>query len=163
MLPTLIVTFHVLTVFWLVAGIIGRDVCGRQAARASDLASLRTLAGLGSLFERTMVRPATFIVLLTGLWAAWLRGWPILGSLQGGGTNWVLVALLVYLSVIPVIIFVFIPRGRVYQRALEDAHVKGEITPALRAALLDPAVAAARTYELVMVATLVWLMVARPF
>ena len=163
MLPTLIVVVHVWTVLWLAAGIIGRDVCYWQAAHTDDLAALRTMAGLGGTFERAMVRPATFVVLATGLIAAWVRGWPILGFLQGGTVNWVLVALLIYLSVIPVIVFVFLPRGRVYRTALEAAVARGAVTPELKAALHDPLVAAARSYEFVMIAALVLLMILRPF
>lgn len=162
MLGNLTVVTHVLTVFWLVAGIVGRDTCYHQAGRADDLDTLRTQARLGGLFDR-MVRPATFIVLLTGLLAAWARGWPILGHLQGGQANWVLAALLIYLSIIPVIALVFLPRGRIYRRALAEAEERGAVTPALRAAIRDPLVGAARGYELVMIAVLAWLMIARPF
>ena len=163
MLNGLIVVLHVLAVLWIASGIIGRDVCYWRAARTDDLATLRALAGLGGVFERTMVRPATFVVLLTGLIAAWARGWPILGFLQGAGVNWVLAALVIYLSVIPLIMFVFIPKGLVYRKALEEANAEGRVTPALRAALEDPVVGAARVYEMAMIAALVWLMVMKPF
>lgn len=163
MLPAQLVAIHVLTVFWLVAGIVGRDVSYANAGRANDLGSLRTLAGLGSIFDRAFVRPATFVVLLTGLVAARARGWPILGVLQGGSVNWVLAALLVYLSSVPLIFLVFLPKGRVYRGALAEAVGRGEVTPALRSAINDPLVGAARAYELVMVAFLAWLMVTEPF
>jgi len=163
MLAGIAVVVHVLFVFWLVAGVVGRDVCYRQAERATDLSALRTMVGLGSRFELTMVRPATFAVLVAGLIAAWARGWPILGFLQGAAPNWVLAALLIYLSIIPVIVFVFIPRGKIYQTALTAATTAGTITPDLRAALADPAVRAARTYEIGMVVVLTWLMVSKPF
>ena len=163
MLSGLIVVLHVLAVIWLASGILGRDVCYWRAARTDDLATLQALAGLGGVFERAMVRPATFVVLLTGLIAAGMRGWPILGALQGGGVHWVLVSLVIYLSVIPLIALVFIPRGRVYRKALEEAITLGRVTPALEAALNDPAVAAARAYEMAMIAALVWLMVMKPF
>ena len=163
MLPTLAVVVHVLPVFWLVAGIIGRDTCWAQAARTDDLAALRAMAKLAGIFDRAMVRPATFVVLVTGLAVAPLRGWPILGFLQGGSVNWVLTALLVYLSAIPLIFLVFLPKGRVYRRALEEANASGVVTPALRAAINDPLVGAARGYEFVMIAVLTWLMIAKPF
>src|SRR5262245_43110366 len=108
MLSVMAVVVHVLTVLWLVAGVVGRDFCWALAARVKDLDSLRIIAETAGGFERAMVRPATFVVLLTGLFAAWQRGWPILGFLQGGGENWVLAALLVYLSIVPVIVFVFL-------------------------------------------------------
>jgi uncharacterized membrane protein len=163
MLANLIVYVHVLTVFWLIAGIVGRDVAHRHAARTSELGRLRALIDLGGLMERGMVRPATLAVLLAGLAAAWVRGWPILGFLQGGNVNWVLASLLLYLSIIPMIVLVFVPRGKVFRAALDEASALGQVTPRLTAALKDPAVEAARAYELVVVATLTWLMVSKPF
>ena len=163
MLSGLLVVVHVWTVFWLVAGILGRDTCYWHAGRADDLAALRTLTGLGGVFERAMVRPATFVVLLTGLVSAWVRGWPILGALQGGAVNWVLTALLLYLTVIPLIVLVFLPKGRVYRRALEEATARGVVTPELRASIRDPLVAAARAYEVAMIGALAFLMITKPF
>lgn len=138
MFPVLTVVAHVLTVFWVVAGIVGRDMCRRQAGRTDDLAALRALAKLAGIFDRGFVRSATFVVLLTGLIAAWARGWPILGFLQGGAENWVLAALLIYLSTVPLIFLVFLPKGRVYRKALEEASASGIVTPTLRAAINDP-------------------------
>jgi len=163
MLPGLLVVAHVLAAFWLVAGIIARGTCFRLAAKSNDLAVLRTLADLGGRFERTMVRPATFVVLLTGLLAAWLRGWPILGFLQGGSVNWVLAALAIYLGIVPVIVFIFLPKGRVYHAALVEATELGQVTVQLEAALNDPLVRAARVYEMVMAAALAYLMIVKPF
>jgi hypothetical protein len=163
MLSAIAVVIHVLLVFWLVAGIVARDHAFRAAAHTDDLQRLRWLVDLGGVFERAMVRPATFAVLVAGLIAAWARGWPILGFLQGGSVNWVLAALLIYLSIIPVIVWVFIPRGKIFRQALDAAVERGSITPELMAALRDPTVEAARRYELVMIGVLTFLMVARPF
>jgi hypothetical protein len=146
-----------------VGGILGRDITYRQAARATDLAKLRSYVELGGIFERRMVRPATGWVFLAGLGAAWARGWPILGFLRGHGPNWVLAAILIYLTIIPWIVFVFVPRGKVFRVALEEGISRNEITPALKAALKDPLAEAARSYELAVIAVLTWLMVARPF
>jgi len=75
----------------------------------------------------------------------------------------VLTSLLIYLSVIPIIVFVFVPKGRVYRKALAEASAQGVVTPELRAALDDPAVRAARAYEMFMIGSLVLLMVLKPF
>lgn len=163
MVAGLLVVLHVLSVFWLLAGIIGRDVVIARAAHASAIEEVRMLLGVSHVFEATMVRPATTVVLVVGLLAAWARGWPILGFLQGGASNWVLVSLLIFLSIIPVIVFVFVPRGRVFRRALDDAIARNQVTPELKAAFGDRAVAAARTYELGMVVVITILMVMRPF
>src|SRR5215471_833302 len=127
------VVLHVLTVFWLVAGIVGRDACWWHA------------------------------VLVTGLAAAGLRGHSLFGFLRGEGPVWPFAALLIYLSIIPLIVLVFLPKGRVYQAALVEAESRGEVTSALRAAIEDPAVAAARGYEFVMIAVLAFLMIVKPF
>jgi hypothetical protein len=62
-----------------------------------------------------------------------------------------------------VIVFVFIARGKIFRVAFDAAVAKGEITPELQRALRDPAVAAARGYEMLMIAVLTYLMVTRPF
>lgn len=162
-LSALPVWIHVLIVFWLVAGILARGRCYALAARTEDLERLKFLIEMGGHFEQTMVRPATFAVLVAGLIAAWVRGWPILGFLQGGGSNWVLVSLVIYLSIIPVIVFVFIPRGKIFRAAFDEAKALGQVTPRLKAALGDPVVAAAHSYELLIVAVITALMVTRSF
>lgn len=162
-LSGLAVAIHVFTVFWLVAGVIGRDVVHRQARGATDLAKLRAHLELGSRFELGMVRPATGAVLVAGVIAAWARGWPILGFLQGASVNWVLTSIAIYLTIIPVIALVFVPRGKEFRAALEEATAQNQITPRLTTALNDPAVAGARRYELVMIAVITYLMVTRPF
>jgi len=163
LIPTLSVVLHVLLVFALVSGIVGRDLVYARAARSRDLAEIRALLGLGHVFEMRVVRPFTGYVLLAGLVAAWLRGWPILGFLQGGRANWVLVALLIYLTLIPLIVFVFLPRGRLFHGVYEDAIARNQATPQLTRALNDPWVRAARAYEWVMIAVLTYLMEMKPF
>lgn len=162
-LSGLVVWIHVLSVFWLVAGIVGRDRCLKLAGATDDLNRLVWLVEMGGGFERTMVRPATFVVPLAGLSAAWARGWPVLGFLQGSSVNWVLVSLLIYLTIIPLVLFVFIPRGRIFRAALEEAISLGRVTPRLKAGLDDRAVTAARAYELTMIVVITAIMVTRSF
>ena len=163
MLALLMIVIHVLAVFWLVAGIVGRDVCYWRAARAGDLVNLKTLVSLAGFFEGASVRPMTLVVLVTGLAAAFMRGYPVVGLNGGGGPYWVHAALGIYLSIVPVIVFVFLPKGRLYRVALAEAESRGEVTAALRNTIEDPVVGAARTYELVMVGVLTYLMVVQPF
>ena len=160
MLGILMVVVHVLTVFLLVGGIIGRDMTYWRAARATDLARLRHYVDLAHSFEM-LVRPMTGWVLVAGLGAAWARGWPILGLHHG--PHWVLGAILIYLTIIPWIVFVFVPSGKVFRAALADAILKNDVTPALKAALRDPKTNAGRLYEAAMIVVLTWLMIARPF
>ena len=163
MIASLIVVLHVLSVFWLVAGILGRGAAHALALKASDLGQLEARHEIASFFERASVRPASFVVLATGLLAAWLRGWPPFGILQGSPIQWPLVSLVVYLTIFPLIIVIFLPRGRIFRAALEGAKREGKITPELRASLADSMVAAGRGYEVVMIVVLTVLMVAKPF
>jgi hypothetical protein len=101
--------------------------------------------------------------LLFGIGAAVAGGWPLLGFLQGARSNWLLVSLLLFLSMIPVIVYVFVPRGRVFAQALEDALRRERVTPELRAAFADKYVATAHVYELVVTFFIIALMVAKPF
>jgi hypothetical protein len=110
-----------------------------------------------------MVRPGSLLLLAGGLITAWAEGWPVFGFLQGGGANWVLVSLVLYLSTVPLIIGVFIPRGRVFEAALEEAAAQGSVTPRLTTAFADRAVAAAHGYEWLMIALIITLMVLKPF
>ena len=73
------------------------------------------------------------------------------------------VALISFLTMIPLVPLVFLPRGKVFEAALSEAVAAGEATAGLRAAFADPAVAAARRYERIVVAVIIVPMVTRPF
>lgn len=163
MIGLLIEWIHILSVLWLVAGTAGRGACTGLAGRTDDINSVRTLMQAASAFEMKMVRPASLFILVTGLITARMGGWPILGFLQGASVNWVLAALVIYLTIIPVIVFVFLPRGRVYHKALQDAGARGAVTAELRAALHDPAIRSARLYEILILLVVTFLMVVKPF
>jgi len=154
---------HVLTAFWLVSGLVGRGLTLAQAERATDIPRMRSLVTLGGQFERFMVIPASLAVLLFGLLTAWVQGVPLLGFLQGARSNWLLLSLLLYLSTILLVPFIFIPRGKVFEMAFEEASAHGTITTALRTAFADPAVRAAHIYEFAAITIVLILMVTRPF
>ncbi len=58
---------------------------------------------------------------------------------------------------------VFLPRGKVFRSALDDALAQNRISAQLDMALDDRAVAAAHTYELAVVAIIAILMATKPF
>jgi len=154
---------HVLTAFWLVSGLVGRGLTLGEAARTTDIPRMRSLLTLAGRFERFMVIPASFAVLLFGLLTAWVLGVPLLGFLQGARSNWLLLSLLLYLSTIPLIPLIFIPRGKVFEAALEGATAQGTVTAGLQTAFADPVVRAAHIYEFAAITVVLILMVTRPF
>jgi hypothetical protein len=64
---------------------------------------------------------------------------------------------------IPVIALIFLPRGKVFDQALEQAIAAGTVTEKLSAAFRDRVVTVAHTYELVITVVIILLMVLKPF
>jgi uncharacterized membrane protein len=157
------VLFHIISAFALIAGLVGRELARAYARRQENIESFAALIGLSRWFELWLANHGSHAVLIFGLLAAWTRGWPILGILQGSPVNWVLASLLLYLSFIPLVFLVFIPRGKKFRQALAEARSGGIVTPALVAQLDDPVVRAAHLYEAVGVVIIIYLMVMKPF
>lgn len=156
---------HALTGILLVAGLLGRWVALSQAEHAAHAEELTTVQGLlrtSSVFERIVI-PASIAVLVLGLLTAWSYGYPLLGSLQGRGGNWLPLSLLLYLSTLALVPLIFLPRGRQFSAALDEAVARRRVTPGLVAAFGDPRVRAAHIYELAAVVVVLILMLARPF
>jgi uncharacterized membrane protein len=154
---------HILSAFWLIAGLLGRWLAFAQARRAADIQTAAALLRLSEGFERMMVIPGSQVVLVLGLLAAWLGGYPLLGMLQGASTNWLLASLVLSLSLIPIVVLLLIPRRRRRVAALEDAIANGALTAELRAALDDRVVLGGRTAEILIVGAILVLMVLKPF
>lgn len=154
----LVKLLHVGIAFAFISGLIGRWVLLRLAAKASDPESAHTLANGAAPFEKLVIRGGPAI-LLAGLATAWAQGYPWLGLTTG----WMVLSVILLLSPLPLVPLVFLPRGRVFEAALADARRQGVMTPELRAAFADPAVAFARRFEIATVAIVVVLMVTKPF
>ena len=149
---------HVLLAFAMIAGLVGRWILLTRAASSDDVERAHLLADAASPFER-IVQTVSPLVVLVGLVTAWAQGYPWLGLTTG----WMLLTVLL---VVPIIVFIptiFLPRGRVFEAEMAAARAAGEVTPGLRAAWADPAVAMARRYELGTIVVIVALMVLKPF
>ena len=163
MLPLIAKFLHVALAIWFVSGILGRTLSMWQASKSKDIQTTATLVRMAGYFEGWMVRPGSIAVLGFGLITAWLQHWPVLGSLQGTPINWLLVSTVVFLSGVPIIPLVFIPRGKVFAAALEQAVSLGQVTAELKAAFYDRVVRMAHTYELGVIVVVTLLMVLKPF
>lgn len=154
-----VVLAHVVSAFWVVAGIVGRDVTLSRARRAQDVRDVATIADVAGRFDRLLVIPGSMAVLVLGLASVWAEHLDVTAS----GNRWALAALVLYLSIVPFIPLVLVPKGKVFDAALADAVAQGEITPGLRSSLDDPLTRVARTYEWIAIALVVVLMVVKPF
>jgi len=148
---------HVVVAVIFVAGLVGRWILLTRAARAEHVETSFLLTQAASPFERLVILFSQ-LVLPTGLLAAWARGYPWIGF----GTPWIVLAIVLSLSVLPLVYFVLVPRGKVFEAAMNDARQRGSWTAELRAAFADPVVALARRWELVAVALVLTLMVLKP-
>ena len=148
---------HVVLAMTLVAGLIGRWVLLRQAAASDVVEDAARLADLAGPFERLVVI-SSMLVLPAGLLTAWAQGYAWLGLT----TLWMAFSLAIYLVATLLVPTVFLPRGRVFEAALTDARARGVLTEELRSAFADPAVRAARTFEVAGIALIVALMVLKP-
>jgi hypothetical protein len=157
-----VIVLHVGSVLWLVSGIVGRAVSFDLAAKAKEVVSAGALLQNVAVSEK-MITLASPAVLITGFAAAAMRHYKTFGFLQGAQTNWLLSGTLVYVVLVPLIPLFLVPRRKRREAAAADALQKGTITPELRAVLDDPALRRYRVFEIVLIAIVVTMMVAKPF
>ena len=161
LLADLLLLTHALVGSIFLGALIGRWVILGLAERAESLVAVQTLTRAAAPFERAVI-VGSAVVLVLGIATAIAQGRPFLGPLQGARIDWLFVSLVLYLSIIPLVPAIFLPRGRRFEAALEDATQRNELTPALAAAFRDPVVRAAHVYELSAVTLVFALMVAKP-
>jgi hypothetical protein len=161
-ITTVVVVVHALLGILFIAGLIGRWIVLGLAQRATDLPSMKTLAAAAGPFERLVIVVPS-LVLLFGVVAAFMEGRSVLGPLTGGSVDWLFVSLLLFLSPLPLVPLVFLPRGREYEAAMATAEASGDVTPELQVAWRDPVVRAAHVYELGSVTVVLILMLTKPF
>ena len=149
---------HVIVAFGFLTGLLGRWILLHTAAHAEGVETAYRLSQAAGQFERLVITGGN-LVLPAGLLTAWAQGYPWLGLTTG----WMLASVVILLSVLPFIPLVFLPRGKVFEAAMSAARAAGTVTPELRAAFRDPAVAFAHRYELGAVTVVVALMVLKPF
>ena len=161
-ITTVFVLAHALLGVLFIAGLIGRWIVLGLAQRATELPSMKTLAAAAGPFERLVIVVPSF-VLLFGIVAAFMEGRSVLGPLAGGSVDWLFVSLLLFLSPLPLVPLVFLPRGREYEAAMAAAEAEGRVTSELQAVWRDPVVRAAHVYELASVTAVLILMLTQPF
>jgi len=163
-LYTIMKLLHVLTAFWFISGVVGRDFAFWQAGRATNVQAVYALLQVSDFFERYAVIPVSTAVFLFGLIITFLQRWPLFGFLQGSPTNWLLVSFILFvggsLAIIPLRLVV---RRKERTRAVEQALTQGIITSELTAALNDKVVVRFREVELIILIIIIILMVTKPF
>ncbi|HEY8170882.1 MAG TPA: DUF2269 family protein [Candidatus Limnocylindria bacterium] len=148
---------HIGLAMVLVAGLVGRWLVLDAAKRTDEIGRTRSLLAASAPFER-MVILSSMAILPAGFITAWAQGYPWLGLT----TPWMSISLVLALGIGLLVPTVFLPRGRGFEAALDNATEAGTITPELRAAFDEPAVRAAHWAEIIAIAAIVAMMVLKP-
>lgn len=163
LIASLLTWAHVTFAIAFIVGLVGYYVSFYQAARETEIQAVHGLVRLGKMFQKYFVSPGIDLLFVAGMFAAWREEVPMLGFIQGGDENWLLVAIVLVFSTFPLMFLVFRPREKVFNKELENALAKGEITQGLTAAFADRAYRNWHIYELATTAVIVFLMVVKPF
>jgi hypothetical protein len=132
------------------------------ASRATEISLTKAFADLAGTFETRMVIPGSIVVLVTGMVTALVGDVALFGPLQNAPA-WPLVGLVLFIAINLLVPTVFLPRGKLFGKALDEAKTRGAVTQGLRLAFADPVVAFAHQVELAGVALIIALMVLKPF
>lgn len=155
---------HVLSAFWMVAGVVARDITYWRAGRSEDVRAVHALLEASEVFERWGVIRGSVAVLLFGLLATWLGNWPLFGIFQGAGSNWLLISFVLFVGVSALVgPLGLVRRRRIRTSAAYHALAEGRVTSELSAALRDPVVTGYRIFELIGLAVIIYLMEVKPF
>ena len=157
-LSTILRFLHVVAAFAFVAGLIGRGLVLGRARRSRDLSEIDFLLPIADPFEK-MVVYGSAAVLVLGIVTMLAQGRPLFLE----GSYWLPVSIALFATIMLLVPLVFIPRGKAFEEALQDARDRGEVTPELDRAFHDDSVAFARIYEFVVVGIIAALMILKPF
>ena len=154
---------HISAAILFVGGLFARQAVRSLMAREANIAAFIAISEAAGKVERLMVIPGNILAMALGLVLALTIKAPILGSIQGVSSNWLLASIIILALLLPLVPIVFLPRGKLFEAALVDAKAKGVVTPELRLQLNDPTVRWAHRAELIGTALIVALMVLKPF
>jgi uncharacterized membrane protein len=155
---TVLKFLHVAAASVFVAGLIGRGLVLGRARRSRHLAEIELYLKLSDPFEKMVVQ-GSIAVLVLGIVTMIAQGRPLFQE----GSYWLPTSIALFATIIVLVPTVFIPRGKAFGRALDDARQRGEVTGELERAFRDDTVAFARIYEFVVVGIMGALMVLKPF
>jgi uncharacterized membrane protein len=154
---------HILSSIIFIGGIFARQAVRSRGKKATSIRELEAYFLAGGQIEKLMVIPGNMAVIVFGVVLAIMMKAPIFGFLQGASQNWLLVTNLMLVAGGLMVPLVFLPRGKIFDRLMQEALGRDEITPELRSHLDDAVVKSAHFLEMFLVVVIVILMVFKPF
>jgi uncharacterized membrane protein len=154
---------HIFGSIVFIGGILARQAVRMQGKKSTDIHTLAVYFLVAGKIESLMVIPGNMIVIIFGVILAILVRAPIFGFLQGSSQNWLLVTNILLIVAGLNVPLIFLPRGKIFDRLMDEALTRDEVTPELKAHLDDKVVKAAHIFEIVSLISIVILMVFKPF
>lgn len=156
----LVKVLHILAVTAFISGVVGRALIRARLLRLDDIHIVSEFIQLEGHFDEWLVVRGSIATGLSGLLLTWLGHWPLV---QAGVPTWTLVGAMLFLATIPLVIWVYIPRGKVFSMVFAEALAQKRVTVELRAALSDQVIRTSYLYEYLMLPVVLTLMVIKPF
>jgi uncharacterized membrane protein len=156
----LVKVLHILAVSAFISGVLGRALIRVRSLRLDDIHIVGELVDLEGHFDQWLVVHGSTATLLTGLLLTWLGHWPLVNA---GLPIWTLVGAVLFLATVPLVIWVYIPRGKAFNKVFQDALAQKRATGELRAAFSDQVIRASYLYEYLMLPIVLTLMEVKPF
>jgi uncharacterized membrane protein len=159
----LLLFLHIISVIALIGGSAALGLAVDAARQQEDVRTTAALSRVAVRIQTLMVQPGSVATIVTGVVLALVAGIPIVGFLQGASQNWLLVANILLIANIVIVATVMTPGGKAIGAAMGEAMGKGQITPALRAALDNPRMKLGHQVTLAFSLIIALLMVFKPF
>jgi uncharacterized membrane protein len=156
----LIKVLHVLAIAAVIGGIVGRGLIRTRLVHLNDIQVAGELINVEGQFDEWLVARGSMATLVTGALLTWLGRWPLIND---GAPTWTLVGALLFLATIPLVIWVYLPRGKAFGAIFRAALAQKHVTSELRAALRDDVIRLCYLYEYLMFPSVIALMVLKPF
>lgn len=154
---------HINLVIVFSIGIAGYITYFYQAARETDPKVIHDMVETGDKIHNYLLKLGGSLLFISGVVTAWRHGVPMLGFIQGGDVNWLLVSIVLFLTYFPMMFFVFVPRHKIFHRELDAAIQKGAVTEGLKKAFMSRGIKFGHIYESIYVFAILFLMVVKPF
>jgi hypothetical protein len=146
-----------------VGGMFARQLVRSAAQKSDDVNIVASLTHVAVRMDRSMVIPASNLMILLGIILAVMQKWPIFGFLQGAPQNWLFVSNLLLVIMIVLIPGIFVPHNKKVESLLQAALQNGRVTAELSATLNDQRNKLAHYAEELIILVVAALMVMKPF
>ena len=119
-------TLHILAGIWFTCGVAAYLLTRLTILKQDEVRSVHALVGLMGRFRNILIRPGSLLLVIFGLWAAYLESWP----------RFTVHAIALLVILVPFVVLT-VKGGNRIEATSAEAVQAGSITPALSSAMRD--------------------------